>query len=119
MAAGAFALEGGAYDEVFVNAQRIRQAVVEDSAAAFAVADVLVVPTAASPAPERDAALRQLRDDPVGVYAHDVLTVGPSLAGLPVVAVPVGEASVQVVGAWGREADCVRAALAIEAAGLS
>ena len=58
--------------------------------------------------------------DPVAMFANDVMTVPASLAGLPAIAVPVSinpnglPVGLQVIAGYGCEDDAIRVAAAIE-----
>jgi len=116
---GTYALSAGAFDNYFLQAQRVRQLIKNDFNRVFGIpdyqhiaeaetgpgeVDVLVHPSAIQTAPRLDG--RGLE-----TYVQDVLTVPASLAGLPALSVPVdgGETGdgwpvgVSVVGQWGCE----------------
>lgn len=67
--------------------------------------DVVVLPTTPAPAP-------RITDDPVN--AAD-LTAWVNMAGLPAVALPVGDRSVQLIGTPGSDADLLATAAAVQA----
>jgi len=83
---GTYVLSAGYYDAYYLKAQKTRQLISADFAAAFEHADVLVGPTAPSVAFE----LGSKVDDPVAMYLSDVYTTGASLAGLPGLSLPCG-----------------------------
>ena len=106
IAAGTLVLSRGAYDAYCAHAHRVRALVAADFAAVFARhADILLVPTAASPPPTLAAAQGM---DPVAAFATDVMTVPASLAGLPAISLPVPgqpeRVGVQLIGARGADA---------------
>jgi aspartyl-tRNA(Asn)/glutamyl-tRNA(Gln) amidotransferase subunit A len=109
---GTFALSAGYWDRYYLKASRVRHIILRDYAAAAGGADVLATPTAASPA----FAAGERLDDPVSMYASDVFTVGPSLAGLPCVSLPMGLSTdglplgLQLIGKAGRDWDLLEAA---------
>ena len=73
------------FTQRYGQATRVREGLARDFARAFEEVDVLASPTSPTPA----FALGERRDDPVAMYAADVLTVPANLAGLP--AVSAGE----------------------------
>jgi len=85
---GAYVLSAGYYDAYYVKAQKVRSRIAQDFDAAFENVDVLLTPTAPSPAFAIGAEL-----SPVEMYLNDVFTVPASLAGLPGISVPVGLSS--------------------------
>jgi len=96
---GTYALSAGYHDAWYERATRVRRLVRADYDAAFEQVDVVVGPTAPTPAFE----LGAKRDDPLAMYLSDALTVPASLAGLPAASVPCGTAAglpvgLQVVG---------------------
>ncbi|KAF2274108.1 glutamyl-tRNA amidotransferas-like protein [Westerdykella ornata] len=113
---GAFSLSAQAMDNYFIQAQKIRRLVQRDFDGVFSArnplltsasseaeghregagVDVLVCPTAPTPAPELAKVKNQ---DPVDAYMNDVFTVPASLAGLPAVSVPVKMRETQGSGA--------------------
>jgi aspartyl-tRNA(Asn)/glutamyl-tRNA(Gln) amidotransferase subunit A len=80
--------------------------------------DVIATPTT----PTAAFGLGEKIDDPIAMYLADVLTVGPSLAGLPAISVPCGfigaslPVGLQLVGRPFDEATVVAAAAAHERA---
>ena len=119
-----------AFDNYFLQAQRLRQCIRDDFMRVFRVPDtlrarpatrneagvhILLHPSAVRTAPHLDE-----EQDGLDAYTQDVFTVPASLAGLPALSVPIalsgGEGDgwplgVSVVGQWG----CERMALAIGA----
>ena len=83
---GTYALSAGYYDAFYLKAQKVRMLVAQDFAAAFETVDAILTPTAPSAA----FAIGDKVDDPIAMYLNDVFTVPGSLAGLPVISVPVG-----------------------------
>jgi len=83
---GTYVLSAGYYDAYYVKAQKVRSRIAGDFRAAFEDVDVMLTPTAPSPAFPVD----EKMDDPVAMYLNDVFTVPASLAGLPAMSVPVG-----------------------------
>ncbi len=83
---GTYVLSAGYYDAYYLKAQRVRALIADDFRKAFEQVDLLLTPTAPSPAFGID----EEPDDPVAMYLNDVFTVPASLAGLPAVSVPAG-----------------------------
>ena len=83
---GTFALSAGFQDAFYQKASRVRRRIAEDFQRAWQSCDLLLGPT--SPVPPWP--LGQMIDDPLAMYLMDAFTVGPSLAGLPALSVPVG-----------------------------
>jgi len=86
---GTFVLSAGYYDAYYLKAQKVRTLVRRDFDAAFADVDVLVSPTAPTPAFR----LGEKIDDPLAMYLNDVYTLPASLAGLPSCSVPCAPTS--------------------------
>lgn len=81
---GTFVLSQGYYEAFYVRAQKVRSLVRGDLLKALSDVDVLVTPTA----PDVAFRLGERTDDPLRMYAADLLTVPVSLAGFPAVSVP-------------------------------
>lgn len=86
---GTYVLSAGYYDAYYLKAQRVRARIAEDFRNAFKTVDVILTPTAPTPAFGIGANM----DDPIAMYLNDVFTVPTSLAGLPGLSVPVGLSS--------------------------
>jgi len=84
---GNFVLSSGFFDAYYLKAQKARTLIIEAYNEAFEKYDVLVCPVAPDPAFKVGAH----DDDVLKLYLCDIMTVPPSLAGLPALAVPVGE----------------------------
>lgn len=83
---GTYVLSAGYYDAYYRKAQRVRRLIREDFTKAFESCDVILTPTATSPA----FAIGENNDDPIQMYLQDIFTVTLNLAGLPGISVPVG-----------------------------
>ena len=83
---GTYVLSAGYYDAYYLKAQKVRQLISREFAAAFAKADVLVGPTSPTPAFR----LGDKVDDPITMYLNDIYTIGANLAGLPAMSIPCG-----------------------------
>lgn len=91
---GTYVLSAGYYDAYYLKAQRVRQLIADDFRKAFEQVDVIVGPTAPTPAFK----LGDKVDDPITMYLNDIYTIGANLAGLPAISVPCGFASDLPVG---------------------
>jgi aspartyl-tRNA(Asn)/glutamyl-tRNA(Gln) amidotransferase subunit A len=115
---GTYALSAGYYDAYYKKAQQVRTLLTRDFLAAFEQVDVLVTPTAPTPAFK----LGEKTDDPLSMYLADIYTVTANLAGICGISVPCGKSShglpigAQILGKHFDEATVLRAALAIETA---
>jgi len=90
---GTYALSAGYVDAYYARAQRVRERVRAEMAAALAPVavggggfDALATPAAPTPAYR----LGDKLSDPLAMWAGDVMTVGVNLSGLPAVVLPVG-----------------------------
>lgn len=83
---GTYALSSGYYDAYYLRAQKIRRLISTDYHNAFNSVDIIVGPTAPSPAFK----LGEKVDDPVSMYLSDIYTIGVNLAGLPGMSIPAG-----------------------------
>jgi aspartyl-tRNA(Asn)/glutamyl-tRNA(Gln) amidotransferase subunit A len=91
---GTHVLSAGFAEAWYRRAARVRRLVAADYAAAFEQVDLLLGPTVAEPA----FALGERQNDPLAMYLTDVLTVPPSLAGLPAASLPAGQSGGLPVG---------------------
>lgn len=83
---GTYALSAGYYDAYYMKALKVRTLVRRDFEAAFAVADVVVTPTA----PTTAFRLGEKTGDPLQMYLSDIFTIAANLAGLPALSLPCG-----------------------------
>jgi len=83
---GTYALSSGYYDDYYGSAQKVRTLIQRDFDAAFAVADVLVSPTA----PTTAFKLGEKIEDPLAMYLNDIATIPANLAGIPGLSLPNG-----------------------------
>src|SRR5437868_7227430 len=81
---GTYALSSGYYDAYYVRALKIRRLIKQDFDAAFEKCDVILSPTAPTPAFK----LGEKSGDPLAMYLTDVFTVTCNIAGLPGVSIP-------------------------------
>ena len=83
---GTYALSAGYYEAFYGQAQKVRTLIIEEHRAALERFDVLACatsPTVAFPLGERV-------EDPLAMYAADLLTIPSCLAGLPGLSIPCG-----------------------------
>jgi aspartyl-tRNA(Asn)/glutamyl-tRNA(Gln) amidotransferase subunit A len=83
---GTYALSAGYYEAYYGRAQRVRTLIRRDFDRAFAEVDVIVSPTAPTPAFR----LGEKTGDPLAMYLNDVFTIPAPLAGVPAISVPCG-----------------------------
>jgi aspartyl-tRNA(Asn)/glutamyl-tRNA(Gln) amidotransferase subunit A len=113
---GTYALSAGYYEAYYKKAQQIRTLIRRDFADAFAHVDVLVAPTAPTPAFKIGARTA----DPLQMYLSDVFTVPINLAGVPGISIPCGFTStglpigLQIIGRPFDEETILRMAYAFE-----
>lgn len=97
---GSYVLSSGYFDAYYLKAQKARTLLIDEFNKLFETYDVLISPTAPTPAFD----LGANTDDPIKMYLADAMTVPPSLAGLPAISVPAGSSSaglpigVQLIG---------------------
>jgi aspartyl-tRNA(Asn)/glutamyl-tRNA(Gln) amidotransferase subunit A len=83
---GTYALSAGYYEAFYGKAQQVRTVIIREHAEVFERFDVIVSatsPTVAFPIGER-------ADDPLAMYASDLLTIPSCIAGLPGLSIPCG-----------------------------
>ncbi len=83
---GTFALAAGYYEAYYGRAMRARELLSDDFERVFSEVDVLVCPSAPTPAFR----IGEKVDDPLTMYLSDIFTVPASLAGLPAISLPSG-----------------------------
>ncbi|HJP81063.1 MAG TPA: Asp-tRNA(Asn)/Glu-tRNA(Gln) amidotransferase subunit GatA [Candidatus Saccharimonadales bacterium] len=97
---GSYVLSSGFFDAYYQQAQKARTLLIQAYQDLFKEYDALVGPVAPTPA----FGLGENTDDPVKMYLADIMTVPPSLAGLPAISVPAGVSAtglpigVQIIG---------------------
>ena len=84
---GNFVLSSGFYDAYFLKAAKARTMIIKEFEEAFKKVDAILSPVSPNPAFK----LGEKVSDPVSMYLEDVMSVPVNLAGLPAIAVPVGE----------------------------
>ncbi|KAL9244439.1 hypothetical protein vseg_018214 [Gypsophila vaccaria] len=83
---GTYALSAGYYDAYYKRAQQVRTLVKKSFKAALDENDILISPAAPSAAYK----IGEKKDDPLAMYAGDIMTVNVNLAGLPALVLPCG-----------------------------
>ncbi|MHB8126817.1 MAG: Asp-tRNA(Asn)/Glu-tRNA(Gln) amidotransferase subunit GatA [Desulfitobacteriaceae bacterium] len=83
---GTYALSSGYYDAYYLKAQKVRTLIKQDFDKALEKFDVLLSPTAPTPAFK----LGEKLTDPLSMYMSDICTVPLNLAGLPGISIPAG-----------------------------
>ncbi|MDE2291597.1 MAG: Asp-tRNA(Asn)/Glu-tRNA(Gln) amidotransferase subunit GatA, partial [Elusimicrobia bacterium] len=117
---GTYALSSGYYEAYYLRAQRARTLIKGDFDAAFRDVHLLLAPTTPTPAFR----FGEKTDDPLQMYLSDVFTLPCSLAGAAGLSLPVGRSgeglplAAQLMGRPGEDHVVLRAARAIEQAGL-
>ncbi|GGH82995.1 aspartyl-tRNA(Asn)/glutamyl-tRNA(Gln) amidotransferase subunit A [Pullulanibacillus pueri] len=114
---GTFALSSGYYDAYYKKAQKVRTLIKRDFEKVFENYDVVIGPTT----PTTAFKIGEKIDDPLTMYANDILTIPVNLAGVPAISVPCGLANglpvgLQIIGKPFDEATIYRTAHAYEQA---
>lgn len=113
---GTYALSSGYYDAYYLKAQKVRTLIKGDFDKAFEQYDLIIGPTAPTPAFR----IGEQVGDPLTMYLNDICTIPVSLAGIPAISVPCGNADglpigLQIIGKAFDESTVLRAAHAFEA----
>jgi aspartyl-tRNA(Asn)/glutamyl-tRNA(Gln) amidotransferase subunit A len=85
---GTYTRQAGYRDQYYIKAAEVRQKIIDQFKAAFEDVDVLISPSMPNIAPKIEEAENM---SPPEIYAMDTLTVGPNLAGMPMISVPNGK----------------------------
>lgn len=114
---GTFALSSGYYDAYYKKAQQVRTLIKKDFDDVLADYDVIIGPTA----PTTAFKIGEKVDDPLTMYANDILTIPVNLAGVPAISVPCGLSNglpvgLQIIGKHFDESTVYRVAHAYEQA---
>ncbi|TDM12071.1 Asp-tRNA(Asn)/Glu-tRNA(Gln) amidotransferase subunit GatA [Macrococcus lamae] len=91
---GTYSLSSGFYDAYYKKAQKVRTLIKQDFEKVFSDYDVIVGPVA----PTTAFNIGEKIDDPLTMYANDILTIPVNLAGLPSISVPCGEHNGRPIG---------------------
>ncbi|WP_259548334.1 Asp-tRNA(Asn)/Glu-tRNA(Gln) amidotransferase subunit GatA [Heyndrickxia sp. FSL K6-6286] len=114
---GTFALSSGYYDAYYKKAQQVRTLIKNDFEKVFEKYDVIIGPTTPTPAFK----IGENTEDPLTMYANDLLTIPVNLAGVPGISIPCGfegglPLGLQIIGKHFDEATVYRVAHAFEQA---
>lgn len=114
---GTYSLSAGTYDAYYKKAQQVRTLIKEDYDKVFENYDVIVGPTAPTPAFK----VGENIEDPMTMYANDILTIPINLAGVPAISIPCGfenglPLGLQIIGKHFDEETIYRTAYAYEQA---
>lgn len=114
---GTFALSSGYYDAYYKKGLQVRTLIKNDFEKLFETYDVIIGPTTTTPAFK----IGELIDDPLAMYANDILTIPVNLAGIPAISVPAGfhnglPLGLQIIGKHFDEGTVYRVAHAFEQA---
>ncbi|WP_059172266.1 Asp-tRNA(Asn)/Glu-tRNA(Gln) amidotransferase subunit GatA [Bacillus sp. FJAT-27445] len=114
---GTFALSSGYYDAYYKKAQKVRTLIKKDFEDVFEKYDLIIGPTAPTPAFK----IGENIDDPLTMYANDILTIPVNLAGVPALSLPCGfenglPLGLQIIGRHFGEESIYKAAYAFEQA---
>lgn len=114
---GTYALSAGYYDAYYLKAQKIRALIKNDFDSAFKDLDIIISPTAPSPAFK----IGEKTSDPLSMYLSDIATIPINLAGLPAISIPCGfdrglPIGMQIIGRPFDEETLLRVAFSYEKA---
>jgi aspartyl-tRNA(Asn)/glutamyl-tRNA(Gln) amidotransferase subunit A len=115
---GTYCLSAGYYDAYYGKAMQVRTLIMEDFKKAFESCDVILAPTAPTPAFR----IGEKIDDPLTMYLSDIFTLSANLAGIPGISVPCGFSSgglpigLQILGKHFDEETLLRTAFHFEQA---
>jgi aspartyl-tRNA(Asn)/glutamyl-tRNA(Gln) amidotransferase subunit A len=113
---GSYVLSSGYFDAYYLQAQKARTLLINSYEELFNSYDVLLSPVAPTPA----FGLGENTADPIKMYLADIMTVPPSLAGLPAISVPAGVSNaglpigVQLIGQRRTDANLLALAKSVE-----
>jgi aspartyl-tRNA(Asn)/glutamyl-tRNA(Gln) amidotransferase subunit A len=113
---GSYVLSSGYFDAYYLQAQKARTLLINSYEDLFKSYDVLLSPVAPTPA----FGLGENTADPIKMYLADIMTVPPSLAGLPAISVPAGTSSsglpigIQLIGQRRTDANLLGLAKSVE-----
>ncbi|MNQ88750.1 Glutamyl-tRNA(Gln) amidotransferase subunit A [compost metagenome] len=113
---GSYVLSSGFFDAYYQQAQKARTLLIDEYNELFETYDALIGPVSPTPA----FGLGENTADPVKMYLADIMTVPPSLAGLPAISVPAGvtdtglPVGVQLVGKRKSDAKLLALAASLE-----
>lgn len=85
---GTYTRQAGYRDQYYIKAAKVRQKIINQFKETFEEYDALISPSMPNIAPKIEEAEDMAPEE---VYAMDTLTVGPNLAGMPMISVPNGK----------------------------
>ncbi len=85
---GTYTRQAGYRDQYYIKAAKVRTKIINQYKEIFEEYDAVISPSMPNIAPKIDEAEEM---EPSEIYAMDTLTVGPNLAGMPMISVPNGE----------------------------
>ena len=91
---GTYVLSSGYYDAYYKKAQTVRTKLINEFNSVFEKVDFMLSPAAPTVAFK----IGENVVDPLKMYLNDVMTVSPSLVGVPAISVPIGKAHDMPVG---------------------
>jgi aspartyl-tRNA(Asn)/glutamyl-tRNA(Gln) amidotransferase subunit A len=115
---GNFVLSSGFFDAYYLKAQKVRTLIINAYNEAFSKYDLLICPVAPTPAFK----VGENDGDALKAYLGDIMTVPPSMAGLPALAAPAGKTKdgltvgVQLIGPRRSDARLLQLAAEMEEA---
>src|SRR5699024_8874382 len=115
---GTLVLSTGYHDDYYEKARKVRTLIKNDFEDTFKKYDCIIGPTTPTPAFK----IGEKTDDPLTMYANDILTIPVNLAGVPGISVPCGFSEkglpigMQLIGNYFDEQKLYRAAHAFEQA---
>ena len=114
---GMYSLGAAHHEDLFVKSQKVRRLIAQDFTNLFEKYDVIIGPSSATTAYK----IGEKVQDPLTLYANDILTVPINLAGVPAISVPCGFSNglplgLQIIGKHFDEATLYRVAHAFEKA---
>lgn len=113
---GTFVLSAGYYDAYYRQGQKVRTLIRQDFQKAWESVDVLLSPTAPTPAFK----IGEKLSDPLAMYLSDIMTIPANLAGVPALSLPCGftrsglPLGLQLMGRPFDEETLIRAAYTLE-----
>ncbi|HUL29350.1 MAG TPA: Asp-tRNA(Asn)/Glu-tRNA(Gln) amidotransferase subunit GatA, partial [Thermodesulfobacteriota bacterium] len=113
---GTYVLSAGYYEAYYRKASQVRTLIRRDFEEAFREVDVIVAPTAPTPAFR----IGEKTEDPLQMYLSDIHTIPVNLAGIPAISIPCGFShdqlplGLQIVGNHFDEGMLLRVAYAFE-----
>ena len=115
---GTYSLSAGYYDAYYKKASQVRTLIKKDFEEAFKKCDVILTPTAPTPAFK----IGEKTADPLTMYLSDIFTISCNLAGIPGISIPCGftkdnlPIGLQILGKAMDEETILRTAYAYEQA---